>query len=88
MNMHRARHTFATELRRGTGDLGVMQRMLGHSDIHTTEAFYGHYDVSDLGVAMEAFARRDEGSQLTGLQTRNVERTMGAPGIEPGTSRV
>ena len=59
MNMHRARHTFATELRRDAGDLGVVQRMLGHSDIHTTEAFYGHYDLSDLEVAMEAFARRD-----------------------------
>ena len=46
MNMHRARHTFATELRRDAGDLGVVQRMLGHSDIHTTEAFYGHYDLS------------------------------------------
>jgi integrase len=30
MNMHRARHTFATELRRDAGDLGVVQRMLGH----------------------------------------------------------
>jgi integrase len=30
MNMHRARHTFATELRRDVGDLGVVQRMLGH----------------------------------------------------------
>ena len=59
MNMHRARHTFATELRRDAGDLGVVQRMLGHSDIHTTEAFYGHYDLTDLEVAMEAFARRD-----------------------------
>ena len=59
MNMHRARHTFATELRRDTGDLGVVQRMLGHSDIHTTEAFYGHYDLSDLEQAMEAFAKRE-----------------------------
>jgi integrase/recombinase XerD len=59
MNMHRARHTFATELRRDAGDLGVVQRMLGHADIHTTEAFYGHYDLSDLEAAMEAFARRE-----------------------------
>jgi len=58
MNMHRARHTFATELRRDVGDLGVVQRMLGHADIQTTEAFYGHYDLSDLETAMEAFARR------------------------------
>jgi integrase len=59
LNMHRARHTFATELRRDVGDLGVVQRMLGHSDIHTTEEFYGHYDLSDLEAAMEAFAKRE-----------------------------
>ena len=57
MNMHRARHTFATELRRDTDDLGIVQHMLGHADIHTTEAFYGHYDLTDLERAMEKFAR-------------------------------
>lgn len=59
LNMHRARHTFATELRRDAGDLGIVQRMLGHADIHTTEAYYGHYDLSDLEKAMEQFARRE-----------------------------
>lgn len=58
MNMHRARHTFATDLRRDVGDLGVVQRMLGHSDIHTTEAYYGHYDLSDLEAAMELREKR------------------------------
>lgn len=58
MNMHRARHTFATELRRTPGvDLGDVQHMLGHEDIHTTEAYYGHYDLTDLERAMDAFAR-------------------------------
>ena len=47
MNMHRARHTFATELRRDSKDLGIVQRMLGHDDIHTTESYYGHYDMTD-----------------------------------------
>ena len=61
MNMHRARHTFATELRRDSGDLGVVQHMLGHEDIHTTEAYHGHYDLTNLERAMERFAkgRRD-----------------------------
>lgn len=34
--------------------------MLGHSDIHTTEAYYGYYDLSDLEQAMEQFARRKD----------------------------
>lgn len=58
MNMHRARHTFATELRREERDLGIIQRMLGHSDVSTTEAYYGHYDLSELEAAMERFAER------------------------------
>jgi hypothetical protein len=44
---------FATELRRDS-DLGVVQHMLGHQDIHTTEAYYGHYDLSDLERAMNS----------------------------------
>lgn len=35
-------------------------RDLGHEDIHTTEACHGHYDLSDLEAATEAFARRDK----------------------------
>ena len=57
MYMHRARHTFAVELGRDARDLGVVQHMLGHEDIHTTEAYYGHYDLSDLERAMDAFAK-------------------------------
>jgi site-specific recombinase XerD len=57
MNMHRARHTFATELRRDARDIGIVQHMLGHSDIRTTEESYGHYDLSDLEQAMEQFAK-------------------------------
>jgi integrase len=57
MNMHRARHSFATELRRDS-DLGVVQHMLGPEDIHTTEAYYGHYDLSDLERAMGRFTSR------------------------------
>jgi integrase/recombinase XerC len=56
LNMHRARHTFATDLRR-VADLGAASQALGHSDLSTTAAIYGHYDLSDLERAMEALAR-------------------------------
>ncbi len=55
LNMHRARHTFATDLRR-VADLGAASQALGHSDLSTTAAIYGHYDLSDLERAMEALA--------------------------------
>jgi integrase len=56
LNMHRARHTFATDLRR-VADLGAASQALGHSDLSTTAAIYGQYDLSDLERAMEALAR-------------------------------
>jgi integrase len=66
LNMHRARHTFATDLRR-VADLGAASQALGHSDLSTTAAIYGHYDLSDLERAMEALARsrRQEGEEPT-----------------------
>jgi integrase/recombinase XerC len=56
LNMHRARHTFATELRRVAG-IDAASQALGHSDLNTTLAIYGHRDLSDLELAMEALAR-------------------------------
>jgi integrase len=56
MNLHRARHTFATDLRR-VADLGAASQALGHSDLSTTAAIYGHYDLSDLERAMDALAK-------------------------------
>jgi len=56
MNMHRARHTFATELRRVAG-IDAASQALGHSDLNTTLSIYGHRDAADLERAMEALAR-------------------------------
>ena len=56
LNMHQARHSFATDLRR-VADLGAASQALGHSDLSTTAAIYGHYDLSDLERAMDALAR-------------------------------
>lgn len=55
LNMHRARHTFAMEMRRAAG-IDAASQALGHSDLNTTLGIYGHQDSSDLEAAMEKFA--------------------------------
>lgn len=62
LNMHRARHTFATDARRAYRDVGAVSHLLGHSDPSTTMRLYGHYDQDDLERAMEALMKaREEG---------------------------
>lgn len=57
LNMHRARHTFARDVRREVGDIGMVQQLLGHSDASTTIGLYGNYDETDLERAIEALSR-------------------------------
>lgn len=56
LNMHRARHTFAMEMRRAAG-IDAASQALGHADLNTTLTIYGHRDLGDLEQAMEALAR-------------------------------
>ena len=55
LNMHQARHLFATELRRVAG-VEAASQALGHSDLSTTLGIYGHQDDSDLERAMGRYA--------------------------------
>jgi hypothetical protein len=52
LNIHPARHTFATELRRVAG-VEAASQALGHSDLSTTLGIYGHQDQRDLERAMQ-----------------------------------
>jgi len=60
LNVHRARHTFATDLRRVAG-IEAASQALGHSDLNTTLSIYGHQDASDLERAMEKYAEARAG---------------------------
>lgn len=52
-NMHRGRHTAATELLRATHDLKLTQLLLGHKDIRST-SMYAQLDTADLEAALLA----------------------------------
>ncbi|RYG10940.1 MAG: integrase [Burkholderiales bacterium] len=57
LRFHDTRHTRATRLLRKTGNLKVVQRLLGHADIDTTARFYAHVTLDDVRAALEGDAQ-------------------------------
>lgn len=71
---HDLRHTAATRMMRATGNLRLVQELLGHTDIHTTTR-YAHVTKDDVRKAMEGMEPRtipEKGGDETGEITRNV----------------
>ena len=65
---HDTRHTAATRTLR-TGNMKIVQRMLGHEDIATT-AKYAHAMIEDMRVAMEA--ANHTGNNTGAAETRAI----------------
>jgi integrase len=58
-NMHRGRHTVATDILRRTGNPVAAQKLLGHKSIETTISAYAQFDDSDLERVLKSLRVED-----------------------------
>ncbi|MHC2893765.1 integrase [Bradyrhizobium barranii subsp. barranii] len=67
--IHDLRHTTGMRTLRKTGNLRVVQKILGHTDIAITAKFYTDATVEDMRAAMEATAPR----QVEQIEPKEIE---------------
>lgn len=60
LNMHRGRHTVASEILRKTGSLVAASKILGHEDFGTTEEHYASWDTADSARVLRTIRDEDE----------------------------
>lgn len=58
--MHKARHTAGQRLLDNTGDLKLVQKLLGHKSIQTTGDIYVDYDIEEWAAKMAQALKDDE----------------------------
>lgn len=59
LRIHDLRRTAGSRLLTNTGNLKLVQRLLGHSDVRTTASTYAHLDDADALEAMELSAKKE-----------------------------
>jgi len=59
--MHKARHTAGQRVLDATGDLKLVQKLLGHASIQTTGDVYVDYDIEQWAARMSEVLRNDSG---------------------------
>ena len=75
--IHDLRHTTGSRTLRKTGNLKVVQTLLGHSTIAITAEFYANVTVEDVRAAMEATATAERINHERDLRTGNVTANRG-----------
>lgn len=70
VNPHSFRHRFGEKFMLAGGDSGVLQQMMGHSDVETTMSRYAQFDDEQLAAAHQKFVvkplNQNEGNERSG----------------------
>ena len=53
LNIHVARHSFATVLKKSGVNIGIISQALGHQDIKTTQIYLSKFDNEQVDEAMK-----------------------------------